>query len=101
MEERHARRTALAIFAAWLVVGVAAVVLMYWELWHEAVLRRPPSPIILRVISGMLSFLLTGIAARELVAASGHVRHPRWRRAYAVLLVVWAGWMLIFAFRGH
>ena len=48
----------------------------------------------------ILAVMMTGIAAKKLFVDAARSRRPRWQRAYGILLVLFAGYLVVLAFRG-
>lgn len=76
------------------LVASATLVLGAIFFWNEVLLRRPSSPIIRPLLFLMLASMLTGFAILRLFGASAS-RHPRRHRAYGVLLLVVASYLLL------
>lgn len=77
-----------------LVLGAGALVLAGNVFLSEQVLRRPASPIVLALLFLDLALMMIGLAIARFVRASSS-RRPRWQRAYGVLLLVLAGYLLV------
>ncbi len=87
-------RKAIALFALIGVAAVATLVLFPISFWNEELLRRPSNPIIRALLSLMLASMLAGFAILRFIGASAS-RHPRRQRAYGVLLLVFASYLLL------
>lgn len=75
------------------VLAAAALVVVGNLFWTEEVLRRPASPIFRALLLLIPAVMITGFAVLRFVGASAGKR-PRWQRAYGVLLLVFAGYLL-------
>ncbi len=87
-------RKAIAVLA---LIGVAAMAtLVLWPIffWNEELLRRPSSPVIRVLLSLAVASILAGFAVLRLLGASTS-KHPRRQRAYGVLLLVFACYLLL------
>jgi uncharacterized membrane protein YdcZ (DUF606 family) len=81
-------------------LGAAALALGGAMFWTEYVLRRPASPIMRGSLFIVLGVMIAGIAAYRFFVQAVRSRRPRWQRTYAMLLLLWAGWLFVLAFRG-
>jgi hypothetical protein len=76
-----------------LVAGGAGV-------WMLAVGRQPSDDRITRVLCAGLGVALIGVAGKKFFWDLPRSRHPRWQRTSTVLVLLWAGYMLVLAIRG-
>jgi hypothetical protein len=77
--------------------GAAVLILMGNVFWTTQGFRRPASPIIGALISSILALMMTGFAVVRFKMASAGMR-PRRHRVHGVLLLVFAGYLLVQAF---
>ena len=87
----------LAAMLAAIVLGVAALMLFGAMIGTNDVAR---AGLFARLLCVVLGVLLTGTAACRVFFAAARSRHPRWHHAYAILMVLMAGWMFVIAFKG-
>ncbi len=91
-----APRPSRKLIALLAVIGLAAAVtsvLAFISVWDE-LLRRPSSPVVRALTFLMLASMLAGFGILRLVGAS-RSRRPGWQRAYGVLLLVLASYLLL------
>jgi uncharacterized membrane protein YdcZ (DUF606 family) len=93
-------RKLVAATLATLVLSAAALGLLGAMFWTEEVLRRPPNPIIRGWLCAVLGVMMTGAAAFRYFVVTTRSRRPRWQRAYAILLLLWAASLFVLAFSG-
>ena len=84
----------IALLAVMGLASAATLVLSGIFFWNEELLRRPSSPIVRALMVLMLASMLTGFAVLRFLGASAS-RRPRWQRAYGVLLLVLASYLLL------
>lgn len=87
-------RRVLALFGGLSTLAAGALVLVGYIFWSEEVLRKPASPIVRGLPLLIVALMATGFATLRFVRAS-FSRRPAWQRAYGVLLLVIAGYLLV------
>jgi len=87
-------RNVVALLGLMGLGGAALLVLVGNMFWSEEVLRRPSSPVVRALLFLIMALMMTGFGVMRLVRASAGKR-PRWQRAYGVLLLLVAGYMLV------
>lgn len=92
--QRPLSRKVLGLAVGALALGAGALVLLGNIFWTEEVLRRPASPIVRGLLLLIVALMMTWIAIVRFVGASSS-RRPRWQRAYGVLLLLFAGYLLL------
>jgi hypothetical protein len=88
----------LALFVGLAALGAVALILAGNEFWTTEVLRRPGSPVARFLMLSGFAAMMAALAAMRFIGAASN-RRPRWQRAYGVLLLVWAGCLLVLALR--
>jgi hypothetical protein len=87
-------------FVAVLTLGAAALPFLIGNIfWTEIVLRRPSSPVSRALVLVILATMMIGLAGVRFVGASAS-RRPRSQRAYGVMLLAFAGYLLFQGIRG-
>ena len=87
----------VAATLATLVLTAAALALLGATLWTEDALRKR---LLLRALSGVLALMIIGAAAYRHFVIAPRSRRPRWQLAYVILLLLWAAYLFVLAFRG-
>lgn len=87
-------RRLIALLALFGLATAALLVLSGIFFWSEDLLRRPSSPIVRALLFLMLALMMPGFAVMRFLNASAS-RRPRWQRAYGVLLLVLACYLLV------
>ena len=89
----HSRKV-MALLGLMGLGAVTLVVLIGNFFWTEEVLRRPARPVVRALLLVLLALMMTGFAMLRFARASAS-RRPLWQRAYGVLLLVFAGYLLL------
>jgi hypothetical protein len=89
-------RRVLAAVLLLSLLGAAALVLGGHVFWTTEVLREPGSPLARLLLSSILASMMAAFAVMRLKRAVAS-RRPRLQRAYGVLLLVFAGYLLVLA----
>jgi hypothetical protein len=91
-------RTVLVLIVGLIALGAVALVLAAHEFWTMEVLRRPVKPVTRFLMFLDLAATMAVLAGMRLLRAAGK-RRARWQHAYGVLLLGFAGYLLVLAMR--
>lgn len=92
-------RKVMALVAVMTLGAAALPVLVGNIFWTEVVLRMPSSPASRALVLVILATMMIGLAGVRFVGASASKR-PRSQRAYGVMLLAFAGYLLFQGIRG-
>jgi hypothetical protein len=76
------------------VANTAALVLLGFMFWTAVVLGRPVSPGAQGLLLVVMGSMSVAFALMRFARASAK-RHPRWQRAYGVMFLLFAGYLLV------
>jgi hypothetical protein len=90
-------RKLVAATLATIVLSAAVLVLFGAMFWAKDVARVR---LYMRMLVAVLGLMMIGAAAYRSFFVAARSRSPRWHRAYAVLILMLAGYLFVLAFRG-